>query len=185
MNRRDVLQVLGATVLTPLFAPLSAEERWRAGALLHDAASSGQAGAALTGAQLALVTVLADMLIPRTDTPGAVDVEVPRFVDHLLARWYSESERAEILAGLDAMDARAQRESGRRVADLDAEGRGRLLTALDQRLNPSDPAEIGWRRLRDAIVFGYVTSQPIAERLATMPMIPGRFDGCVPMEGSR
>lgn len=185
MNRRDVLQVLGATVLTPLFAPLSAEERWRAGALLHDAASGGQGGAALNGTQLALVTALADMLIPRTDTPGAVDVEVPRFVDHLLARWYSQSERAEILTGLEAIDARAQREGGAPFVSLDAERRASILTALDRRLNPSDPAEIGWRRLRDAIVFGYVTSQPIAELLATTPMIPGRFDGCVPMGGSR
>ena len=137
-------------------------------------------GEGLSAVQLTLVTALADTLIPRTDTPGAVDVEVPRFIDHLVAEWYPDNLRKEILLGLDAIDARAIAIGGMRFAELDGTGRGAVLTALDLRANPSDPAETIWRPLRDQVVFGYVTSKPVADLLRTTPIIPGRFDGCIP-----
>lgn len=181
MHRREVLQFLGAAAIAPVLAPLTAEERWFAGVRLREAIGAGQGGSALSADQMALLTALADTLIPRTDTPGALDVDVPRFVDHLVASWYPDAERAEIVSGLEAIDARAMAIAGSRFAALDAAGRGSVITTLDRRANPGDPAEATWRRLRDAIVFGYVTSQPIAAMLATTPMIPGRFEGCVPV----
>ena len=39
----------------------------------------------LTPTEFLLVSDLADCIIPRTDTPGAVDAGVPRYVDMLLA----------------------------------------------------------------------------------------------------
>lgn len=182
MHRRDVLQFLGAAILAPRLASLSALDRWRAGSQLHEALADGSpAGEGLSAAQLTLVTALADTLIPRTDTPGAVDVEVPRFIDRLVAEWYPENLRNEILTGLDAIDARARSIGGKLFAELDAAGRGAVLTSLDLRANPSDPAETIWRPVRDQIVFGYVTSKPIADLMRTTPIIPGRFDGCVPV----
>lgn len=183
MHRRDVLAFLGAAALTPLLAPLSAQERWSIGAGLHE--RLGQAARALTPAQMALVTALSDTLLPKTDTPGAVEVGVPGFVDLLLAEWYPDHLRAEILTGLDAIDARAVAMGGRPFVELDAGKRAELLSGLDLRANPSDPAEVIWRPLRDQIVFGYLTSKPIADFLRTTPIIPGRYDGCVPIGAPR
>ena len=186
MHRRNLLQFLGAAMLSPLLAPLSAEERWRAGSRLHRSLRRGPAGAdGLSPAQLTLVTALADTLIPRTDTPGAVDVDVPRFIDRLVAEWYSDTDRTGILAGLDAIDALARTTAGKSFAELDAAARATVLAALDRQSNPRDPAESAWRTVRDQIVFGYVTSQPIAELRRTTPIIPGRFDGCEPVGAPR
>jgi hypothetical protein len=182
MHRRDVLQFLGGAILAPRLASLSGLERWRAGSRLHEELADGQpAGKGLSATQLTLVTALADTLIPRTDTPGAVDVAVPRFIDRLVEEWYPDNLREEILTGLDAIDARATAMGGQPFAALDAGGRGAVLTALDLRATPSDPAETTWRQVRNQIVFGYVTSKPVAELLRTTPIIPGRFDGCVPV----
>ena len=86
MQRRDVLGFLGTAVIAPLLAPLSARDRWSRGTELHARLGQGQAAPrALTSAQMALVTALADALLPRTDTPGAVDVGAPKFLDLLLA----------------------------------------------------------------------------------------------------
>ncbi len=180
MHRREVLQFLGSAILTPRLAALSAVDRWRVGTQLHgELATESPRGEGLSSARLTLVTALADTLIPRTDTPGAVDVEVPRFIDRLVAEWYPDNVRNEILTGLDAIDALARSLGGKPFAELDAAGRGRVLTSLDLRASPTDPAEVAWRTLRDQIVFGYVTSKPVAALMRTMPIIPGRFDGCV------
>ncbi len=186
MHRREALAFLGTAVLAPLISPLSAQERSTLGEGLHARLARGQApGQSLSAAQMALVTALADTLLPRTDTPGALDVGVPKFVDLLVAEWYPDQLRAEILVGLDAIDARGVARGGRPFAELEATTRAELLTGLDRREHPEDPAEAIWRPLRDQIVFGYLTSKPIAELLRTTPIIPGRYDGCVPVGGPR
>src|SRR5688500_20244655 len=90
MQRREALTLIGATALSPLLSPLSAAERWRVGAGLHERAGTQGAGKALTPAQMALVTALADTILPKTETPGAVEVGVPAFVDLLFAEWYPD-----------------------------------------------------------------------------------------------
>lgn len=186
MQRREVLAFLGAAALAPLLAPLSPERRWAVGAELHTrlVAATG-AGRALSAARMALVTALADATLPRTDTPGAVDVQVPAFVDLLLAEWYPEDEKRDLLAGLDALDARARSSGGKPFAELDAAGRATVLAAVDGKDGAAGTAEGAWRRLKDAMVFGFLTSKPIAATMNTMPIIPGRFDGCVPLTGAK
>lgn len=183
MHRRQILRVLGTVALAPLAAPLSARERWRAGAALHDRAAGQAGGRALSPAQMALVTAIADAVIPRTGTPGAVDVGAPGFVDLLLAEWYPDQERLGILAGIDAWDARCREAQGNFFAALDENGRVAFLTAVDAETGPAGSPAAAYAAIKSAIVFGYVTSQQVSEAERTTPIIPGRFDGCVPMGG--
>src|ERR1700739_127495 len=59
--------------------------------------------------QEATVASMAELIIPRTDTPGAKDVRVDEFVDRIVSDWYSDEDRQRFLAGLADVDARAQR----------------------------------------------------------------------------
>jgi hypothetical protein len=184
MQRREVLSFLGAAALAPLLAPLSPEQRWAVGADLHARlAGAAGAGRALSAARMALVTALADTILPRTDTPGAVDVGVPAFVDLLLAEWYPDDEKRDLLAGLDALDARARSAGGKPFAELDQAGRAGVLGTVDGKEGAAGSPEGAYRKLKEAIVFGFLTAKPIGEMTATMPIIPGRFDGCVPISG--
>ena len=182
MQRREVLGFLGAAALSPLLAALSPEERWALAARLHARlAGPIQAGRALSAAQMALVTALADTILPRTDTPGGVDVGVPAFVDLLFAEWYPDDERRDLLAGLDALDERARSAGGKSFAELDATSRSGVLDGVDGKDGAAGPAEAAYRKLKEAIVFGFLTAEPIATTIRTTPIIPGRFDGCVPL----
>ena len=182
MNRRDVLGFLGAAALAPLLAPLSPGRRWALGTELHRRlAGPIQAGRALSAERMALVTALADTILPRTDTPGAIDVGVPEFIDLLVAEWYPDDERRDLLAGLDALDARAGTQRGKAFADLDPAGRAAIVGAVDGKDGPAGSAEGAYKRLKEAIVFGYLTSKQIGPLLDRTPIIPGRFDGCIPV----
>ena len=185
MQRREVLALLGATAFSSLLEPLSATERARLGASLHRRLGSTAPGRALSATQLEQVRALADAILPRTDTPGALDVGAPEFVDLLLAEWYPEDERKRLLAGLDALDARCREKHGRPFAELDSPGRNAFLATVDGVRGPSGSPEDTYTRIKEQLVFGFFTSQPIAELTRTMPIIPGRFDGCVPLRGAQ
>ncbi|MBP9201215.1 MAG: hypothetical protein KBF47_14490, partial [Gemmatimonadales bacterium] len=74
MDRRELLQLLSATSALAFLPPdlLPAARR------LHAAAGPRRA---LDAEQAALVTLIGDMILPRTDTPSASDVDCTGFVD--------------------------------------------------------------------------------------------------------
>lgn len=54
-----------------------------------------------------LLTAVADTMIPQTDTPGAVAARVPEAFGNLLVNWASPARRAQLLAALQVIDAKA------------------------------------------------------------------------------
>ncbi len=54
-----------------------------------------------------IVTEIADIIIPKTDTSGALDAGVPAFIDSVLADVYPKDAQERFSAGLDEFDAAA------------------------------------------------------------------------------
>ena len=183
MLRRDLLRVLGGAGIASLLAPLSAEQRLGLGRGLHAAIASGpDALAALSAEQAALVAELADLIIPRTDTPGATDVRVVEFIDRILGFWDTSDERDQFLKGLEAISTEA---GATGFAALPQQQKTALLTRLDD-ANYRAPAsaEAAWARLKGMVVYGYFTSQEVQQQVLRTPIIPGRYQGCVPAGGA-
>ncbi len=112
MHRRDLLQLLGSAAFAPALSRMSPEQRLDLAEFIHRTAKS--APKVLTPQQDALVVAVAEMIIPRTETPGATDAKVNEFVDTLLAGWYDDDDKRQFLHGLDAMDAEAMALGGDR-----------------------------------------------------------------------
>jgi hypothetical protein len=185
MHRRDALRFLGAAAIAPLVVPLSTDERWSLGESLHRRITRGaQAGRALSAVQMAEVQALAETIIPRTDTPGAADVGASEFVDLLLAEWYPDAERQQLLGGLDALSERFRGTHGNVLAGLPAEARQSAVGSIDGVQGSAGSAEWAYARIKDGLVFAFLTSEPISRIVNTMPIMPGRFDGCIPVEGA-
>lgn len=180
MQRREALLFLGAAAVAPFAARLSAEERWSAASQLHGRLTP--AGRALNAAQSSQVAALADAILPRTDTPGALDANVPQFVDLLIAEWYPDQDRRELLGGLDTLDALCRAAHGRPFAELDGAGRAAFLDTVEHDSRPEGSPQAAYAKLKEAIVFGYVTSPSVGPGLLLSPIIPGRFDGCIPLD---
>ena len=57
------------------------------------ATMAGEPGRFYTAEEMELVSRLSELVIPRTETPGALDVNVPGYIDGLMADWASEETR--------------------------------------------------------------------------------------------
>ena len=175
MERRDLLRALGAaTALSLLPVPAEAAEAWTR-ALSGLAVADG-----LSDAQLALVGAISDTIIPRTDSPSATDVKVPAFVNVMVADNYSDTERATFVAGLDAIDAHVK-SRGAAFGDLDPTGRGAAIESIEGMSDRrSEPARTYWR-LKDLVIYGYFTSEPVMKNVLKVEVMPGKFEGAAPM----
>ena len=173
MQRRELLRVLGATTALSLVkAPHEAAAAWAR------VVSGARGLGGLSEAQLALVAGIADVIIPRTDTPSATDVKVPAFVDVMVSENYSDTERTSFVAGLDAIDAHLKANGGLAVDSAGKSAAIESLEALTDRR--SEPARTYWR-LKDLVIYGYFTSEPVMKDVLHVEVMPGKFDGAAPM----
>lgn len=139
---------------------------------------AGSAPGLLTGAELLLTGILAELIIPRTDTPGALAVGAHRTIDHLLDACATGPAQAAFKAGLARIDAVALTQAGKRFAILPARRQAALLQALDDGAAPFDAdGQRFFRQLKGYVAFAYYTSEAGASReLAYLP-VPGGFTG--------
>jgi hypothetical protein len=173
MERRDLLKAIGAAGALALL-PSEAVAAWAR------VASGIKPVAGLTEAQIALINAIADTIIPRTDTPGAVDVNVSAFIDVMVHEQYSDTLKAEFLAGLDAIENDAKTNGGASFAELTPQARGSAVERIEAvRDRRAEPQRTYWR-LKSLIVHGYFTSEPVMKDVLKVQVMPGAFDGNAP-----
>jgi len=106
------------------------------------------------------VTMLAELIIPRTDTPGAIDVQVNRYIDTMLAG-YPVSRREEFVQGLAWLDGHCLNVHGAPFADLKPDDQVAMLRKLSA---AGASAELGpgvrfFRSIKGMASTGYYTSK--------------------------
>lgn len=131
---------------------------------------------------LALTAVLAEHIIPATDTPGALAVGAHRTIDRMLLSCATASEQKSFLDGLERLDAQALDAGGKRFRALPPKRRVALLQALDAGIAPfNGDDQLFFRKLKSYTLFAYYTSEAGATReLAYLP-VPGGFKGNFPL----
>jgi glucoside 3-dehydrogenase (cytochrome c) hitch-hiker subunit len=140
---------------------------------------------ALTSGQLELVATIAEHILPETDTPGARAALVHRFIDAMLADSYTADERQHFVAGLADVDARAQRSSGRAFLRCATPEQRAVLDQLDREAFAATPdrgVAPFFRTMKELTLVGYYTSEIGATRELRHAPVPGRFEGCVPLD---
>ena len=173
MQRRDLIRTLGAFGAISLLPG-------EAGAAWARVARGMRPIGGLSEAQLALVSAVADTILPRTDTPGAVDVNVAAFVDTIVTENYTEVDRTAFATNLDVIDGSSMAASGANFTGLSPEARGSAIEQIeavsDRR---AEPQRTYWR-LKGLIVHGYFTSERVAKDVLKVQVMPGAFNGNAP-----
>jgi len=182
MQRREVVRFLGAALALP-FIPGSAEAAIEMAEGLHRRVGEVPFRT-LNPHQQALVTMIAEMIIPETDTPGATSVKVPEFIDLILTEWASDEERAAFLVGLTDIDARAAALGTTRFVDMPPSGRLELFTTLDVKRTDKTGAGHAVMRLKALTVYGYFTSKVVQQDILKTQMFFNGYDGNVPFTPS-
>ncbi len=198
MNRRDAVLTFSAlwtalTIPAEVMAQVTTTLTWTPKALSPD--------------QARVLDVVAELIVPATDTPGAREAAVPQFVDRALADYSAPADVEAIRAGLDRIEADARATHGAAFAALrsdqqaallqryDAEGRasrtpaapvgrGDTETGLSNQPNPTVVPSKGpafFPVLRDLITVGYFTSKLGATQAVRYNPVPGAYKGCVPL----
>jgi hypothetical protein len=204
IDRREALRRFGAATLASSLISLDADD------LLAGLTEHGSHAApiglqrttyrfqTLDAHQRKTIVVLAEMIIPTTETPGAKDAAIDEFADIILTEWSSDQEKKQWIDGLAAIDAESQKEFGKSFLDATAAQRLQLMTKWDAELTAARDARRAWRRdsgtaqppdhrrlffhqLRSFTVSGYYSSEVGYTKERKAVLIPGIYKACMPM----
>ncbi len=130
------------------------------------------------------ITSASERIIPRTDTPGAIDAGVPRFIELMVSDWFTEAERSTFMFGLQKL----LEKSGGDFSRLSEEQQLELLEELEDLSADSDWYSFGntlriWNeeapficQIKELTVLGFLLSETGSRQfLQANPM--GQFDG--------
>ena len=179
MNRREALQraglVLGYAISAPTIAGIMNGCKAK-----PELAFQPQF---LNADQAALVSEVAEIIIPKTDTPGAKDAGVPQFIDILVKDCYKKEDQDNFINGLAEFDKGANG-----FMDLDHDKQVEYVTKAHKEAQEAmkDPASKDKHRpfimtMKELTVVGFFTSQPGATQVLQYEAVPGAYHGCIPL----
>ena len=196
MNRREALQLL-ATGAGLQLAPRKLLTILREARTLLAPAVAPRT---LNAHQDATVKAMAELILPRTDTPGATDVGVSEFIDLMLTEWYDEQDRSRFLNGLADVDRRTKALFGQNFVEGSPDQQAEILSWLGEKMTEeSVAAGAGPRQrgssqrssmsfypiLRRLTLTAYYTSEAGATDALHFQVIPDSHAGCVAVPSAK
>lgn len=158
-------------------------------------AASGKTRRYLPHARFALLSAVADTILPTTDTPGALVAKVPERLDAMLRDWAAPSTRENMIGALSRIDTAARKAKGKGFAALPAPERAEVLRDHDKaalkslpRADGSKPmlfdinavpTDPGYKRVKDLVILLHFYSPTGSEHELVYEHVPGPFEASI------
>jgi hypothetical protein len=183
MNRRDSLKQLGLLVGGNLLASGAVADFLQTAASIKAGDRPWQPRL-LSARQAALLQELVEVIIPKTDTPGAKEALTHVFVDLYVNDCYPKAQQELFLKGLDEIDTLSRKQLRRPFLELSPDERLGLLKQLEKESwDRGEAVEQSFiRMLKNLTLTGFFSSQPGATKAATYARSPGPFEGCTELK---
>ena len=191
MNRREFLEcaaiLISGASASQLGFSLSAEQKTYLATAPDYIAQTAQY---FSEAQKATLAMLTEPIMPRTDTPGAIDAGVPRFVELMVFEWFNEAERKIFVEGLNQLMTDVNERFGKSFEALAESERIAVLEELEDQASDSPWYETGSAvmrafidgvpficQLKELSIWGFFTSEVGATQVLRYEAMPMEFDG--------
>jgi len=135
----------------------------------------------LSTSEMALVSALAQTIIPKTDTAGAIEAGVPAVIQSLFTDWADDNHRTFWRAGLDELEQNFIKSAGQPFAKMPASQQANVLKKYDARAYAEADFDEFYKVLKSTVSTAYYMSEPGATEELAYESVPGEWRGCVPL----
>jgi hypothetical protein len=144
--------------------------------------------------QQKLIADIAETIIPKTNTPGAKDLNLPPFILKMIDECYNKKDQLAFLAGLTEFNNQVKKKYNSSFGDLSVKDREAVLNDIEnsakpkagssktpaRRFRPQKTADVSpinafYWTIKQQTIFGYTTSQYFMTKLIFYDMVPGRY----------
>ena len=141
---------------------------------------------AFSADDISFLNEVAETILPKTNTPGAKDAEVGKFMTVMVADCYEEKDQKVFREGFAKLDEACNKMHGHDFMKATAEHRTELLKALDKEAKDynknkeKNTPNHYFTMVKQLTLFGYFTSRPALTEAFNYQQTPGKYDGAYP-----
>jgi hypothetical protein len=154
----------------------------------------------ITADQEKLIADICETIIPKTNIPGAKELNLHVFVLKMLDDCYPKKDQQVIMKGMDEFTAMVQKKYNQSFGDLSAKDRESVLTGIEnsqkkaagtkpppRRLKPqknmqAPPLDAFYWAMKQQTIFAYTTSQFFMTKQIVYELVPGRYNAHFPVK---
>jgi len=182
MQRRDAIKsLLAISAASALAACTGKTESGEAKPAASASLKYASEGKFLNTSEMALVAALAQTIIPKTETAGAVEAGVPAAIQGLASEWGDDNFRKYTRNGLTALDKHFKSVGGQAFADQSEKQRESLLSKYDADVFGGKVTDEFYKNFKSTVATAYYMSESGATEELAYEAVPGEWKGCVPL----
>ncbi|MEA1784972.1 gluconate 2-dehydrogenase subunit 3 family protein [Arenibacter sp. GZD96] len=133
-----------------------------------------------------------DTILPRTETPGALDVKSDIFIDKVIAKTYDEAGQDKMRKDIAAFNTSCEQQYGNPFFLLKEADKINVLKTAEANSGKFNPGIWGttvgeqepigfYRAIKSMGIWAYTTSEEIGKNVLSYDPIPGAYQPCIPL----
>lgn len=140
----------------------------------------------LTEEESITLAEIAETMIPKTDTPGAKEALVERYLDEYASKFLKPEEQITFKAGLGVFDTTSNSLKGKTFSKLADSDKSEVLQSMidNSETGENSPSEIFYQ-MREAVTMAFFTSEIGATQVLDNQPIPGEYIGDMPISETK
>ncbi len=175
-NRRVAIQQLLFICAGTVILPSCLQNNGKASILLKRISISADQEKMLAG--------LAETILPKTDSPGAWDLSAHLFALKMVDDCFPKQNQEKFELGLKGFEKFAKEKSGKSFVDCSGLQKNAIVSDLDGKKNDDANLNFFYQSVKKLTIQAYNTSQFYLTNIRGYKMIPGKFQGCVPLKAA-
>jgi len=142
-----------------------------------------------------IIAEMSEVIIPETDTPGAKQAGVPKFIELMVEEWLDEKERKLFMQGLASLPDIAASRYDKNLKELNQGELQGILEVLEADANDDPWYQLGNTlgafgdehkspficQLKELTIYGFFTSEVGAKQVLRYNPMPMNFKGDIPL----
>jgi hypothetical protein len=125
---------------------------------------------------------LAETILPKTDTPGAKDLSAHLFALKMVDDCYTKTNQEKYIQGMKDFESFVQKKTGKSFSENNSSERQAIVAELDQQKPTDDGMAFFYQSTKKLTIQAYTTCEYYMTKIRGYKMIPGKFQGCVPLK---
>jgi Gluconate 2-dehydrogenase subunit 3 len=125
---------------------------------------------------------LAETILPKTDSPGARDLSAHLFALKMVDDCYSKINQEKYIEGMKSFETFVRNKTGKSFSGISDADRKSIVADLDKQKSSGDAMSFFYQSTKRLTIQAYTTCEYYMTKIRGYKMIPGKFQGCVPLK---
>ena len=127
-----------------------------------------------------LLAEIVETIIPKTNTPGAKELNVQQFIPKMVMDCYDKKAQAIYKNGFELVDKNAKNTFSKSFMECDGKQRLEILNKMSKSENEDEKSFI--QLVKGLTIKGYLSSEYVMTNLRIYEYAPAHYHGCVPVK---